>query len=246
MKPILLLAAGLLSFHSYAQTSVSGAILSNTTWTKANSPYVVKGDIAVDTAITLKIEPGTVVKFDGNYVLYVDGKLIAQGTPAEKISFVTNNGNPTKDSWRGIKFRPKSKPDTSSIQYCEFNNANTGIYIDGPAVYAENNIFKDCDAGLRYTDTWEPENERRYSTITNNTFENNTFGIDGFYRYGGLITGNTFRGNEYGIRIKDFCAATIANNVLSNNTNGLFYNYPTMIMPETYNNIITGNKKYGL
>ncbi len=247
MKPILtLLFASVCAFQSSAQTSVSGAILSNTTWTKAGSPYVVTGDIAVDTAVTLTIEPGTTVKFDGYNVLYIDGKLVAEGTPQENIRFLSSKMNTSPDTWRGISFRLKSKPDTSIIRYCEFNNAVNAVFIEGPVVYVEHNLFKNCEAGLRYSKIWEPESQRRYSFITNNTFEDNTYGIDDFYEFGGQITGNTFTGNEYGIRIDGFCAATIAGNTLRNNTNGLYYNGPVGIMPGTYNNIITGSKRYGL
>jgi len=41
-----------------SQTTVSGGIYSNTTWTLANSPYVITGNIVVFPAATLTIEPG--------------------------------------------------------------------------------------------------------------------------------------------------------------------------------------------
>jgi len=52
-----------------AQTNVHGGIYNNTTWTLANSPYVVTDTIVVFPGVTLTIEPGVTVKFeDGKYV----------------------------------------------------------------------------------------------------------------------------------------------------------------------------------
>jgi len=47
-----------------AQTYVSGGIYTNTTWTKANSPYVVTDTIVVFPGVTLTLQPGVIVKFD--------------------------------------------------------------------------------------------------------------------------------------------------------------------------------------
>jgi hypothetical protein len=46
-----------------AQTTVSGGIFSNTTWTAANSPYIVTGNIVLFPGYVLTIQPGVTVKF---------------------------------------------------------------------------------------------------------------------------------------------------------------------------------------
>ena len=53
-----LVAAG----TSPAQTNVSGALYSNTTWTAANSPYIVTANVIVFDGVQLTIEPGVTVK----------------------------------------------------------------------------------------------------------------------------------------------------------------------------------------
>ena len=45
----------------HASTPVSGAITLDTTWTKANSPYMLTGTVTVNSGVTLTIEPGATV-----------------------------------------------------------------------------------------------------------------------------------------------------------------------------------------
>jgi len=45
-----------------AATNVSGTISTNTTWTAANSPYVMTGNVTVNAGVTLTIEPGVTVQ----------------------------------------------------------------------------------------------------------------------------------------------------------------------------------------
>src|SRR5437667_5408991 len=54
-----------------ADTNVSGSITTNTTWTAANSPYIVNGpsSVSVNSGVTLTIEPGVTVKFGSGYQL---------------------------------------------------------------------------------------------------------------------------------------------------------------------------------
>ena len=63
-----------------AQTSIPAGDVSGT-WTKANSPYNIFGDIRVPDSMTLTIEPGVRVIFQGHYRLAVDGTIRAIGTP---------------------------------------------------------------------------------------------------------------------------------------------------------------------
>jgi len=66
-----------------AQTRIMSDITENTTWTKANSPYILYGDDRqVAEGVTLTIEPGVVVKFFswGNR-FWINGHLDADGNP---------------------------------------------------------------------------------------------------------------------------------------------------------------------
>ena len=75
-------------------TEVQGNIGTHTTWTLADSPYVVTGDVIVNPDITLTIEPGVKVAFDGDYALIVEGTLVAKGTTSQPINFTSNKTSP--------------------------------------------------------------------------------------------------------------------------------------------------------
>src|SRR5438477_8961952 len=92
-----------ISFSVSAQTNVSGGIFANTTWTKANSPYIVVDTVVVFPNDTLTIEPGVTVKFNDNKILQIrQGGLIANGTITDSITFTSNNPTPTPGIYGGI------------------------------------------------------------------------------------------------------------------------------------------------
>ncbi len=78
-----------LSAEAAADTPVSGYIESNTTWTFAQSPYVVTGNTLVIPGATLTIDPGVTVRFESGYSLQIDGELIARGNDGQMITFTS-------------------------------------------------------------------------------------------------------------------------------------------------------------
>jgi parallel beta-helix repeat protein len=92
---------GILRFGvAEAGTTVGGLITSDTTWIKANSPYILTGAMAVNTGVTLAVEAGTLVNLN-NFYIQVNGTLIANGSDTDKITF--NNGQitftPLSNGW---------------------------------------------------------------------------------------------------------------------------------------------------
>jgi RHS repeat-associated protein len=71
-------------------TNVSGTISTDTTWTVANNPYVLTGNVTVAAGVTLTVEPGVVVKFNSQFrTLTVNGTLKAVGTAGSRIVFTS-------------------------------------------------------------------------------------------------------------------------------------------------------------
>ncbi len=66
-------------------TEISGNITKNITWDY--DTVRVTGDIVVDENISLSVEPGTWIKFLGNYGIEIKGYLIAEGIPGDTIVF---------------------------------------------------------------------------------------------------------------------------------------------------------------
>ena len=68
-KSLLFFSLITLSTFCFSQTNVSGALSSDTTWSLANSPYTLTGNVLVTSGVTLTIEAGVTVKF--NSELYI-------------------------------------------------------------------------------------------------------------------------------------------------------------------------------
>ena len=84
---MLLFAMFFVSATVYGDTNFSGTISSNSTWTKANSPYTLTGNVTVESGVTLTIEPGVTIQIPSDCTMQVNGILVATGTISEKISF---------------------------------------------------------------------------------------------------------------------------------------------------------------
>lgn len=96
-----------------ADTNVAGPILGNTTWTLANSPYVVTGSVLIGAGATLTIQPGVVVRVNADLGIQVGspegfgpGTLVAKGTVALPIRFTSNAspGTQAPGDWIHIFF----------------------------------------------------------------------------------------------------------------------------------------------
>jgi hypothetical protein len=99
-----------------AQTPVSGTI-TNTTWSRENSPYQVTGDITVQ---SLTIEAGVEVQFQNNYQFNISGRLTAIGSKQDSIRFINAPANVS--GWRGLLFSTGSS--VSAMAYCIIEDAN--------------------------------------------------------------------------------------------------------------------------
>jgi len=238
-------------------TPVSGIITSNTTWTAANSPYLVTGNILVNNGVTLTIEPGVTVWFSATRSLQVLGTLIARGTAAQPITFTSSRVQGQQDDWGAIIFADTAVSATfdaagnylsgSALQYATVEYAGSGSLayaVDAPstAVYVDHCTIRDNGAGgLRVGG--------RKNYITDNAIRNNSGG-NGIVNSGSLvaISGNTISGNTSGYNgggIWNFGSfVAIRDNVITSNSastgcgGGILNNGSSVTI---YNNTLTDN-----
>lgn len=172
-----------------AQTSVQAGTLSSAHWTLSGSPYKIMGHVIVANGDSLIIDPGVVVEFQGQYKLFCNGKIIANGTPNQRIKFTVPVANQSL-GWLGIRY--DNTPTTngkSSFDYCifEYGKANLTGDMKGGGLFfnkfsnciISNCIFQNCysehGGGAIYA--WDAS-----PTIVRDTFYNNSY-----YSGGGSI-----------------------------------------------------------
>ena len=177
---------------------------SDETWTLDNV-YRVYCDVVVMSGVTLTIQAGTVVKFDGSPDdLSVIGTLDVQGTASNPVVFTSykddfyggdTNGDddatsPAPGDWGSIWLRNSANTlDYAIIQYGgggdNYGNAYGGVYILDASPTVSNTIIRDNDLYSIYVDNGSP-------TINNNTIQDST--QYGMYVNSGspTISNNTF------------------------------------------------------
>ncbi|MCA9200628.1 MAG: hypothetical protein KDA87_23975, partial [Planctomycetales bacterium] len=113
-------------------TTVSGTLPSGqTTWTTANSPYLVTSDVVVPADGTLVIEPGTSVYFAPDTELRIEGMLEANGTADARIRFTAAPGQAlVADEPGGRPGLPAAPPKWDGIHLVDSRAANSIRYVD--------------------------------------------------------------------------------------------------------------------
>jgi hypothetical protein len=196
-----------------AQTNVSGGIYSNTTFSLANSPYIVVDHLVLFPNVTLTIEPGVELKFDAWKYLEVRGELISIGTPASRITYTSNAVNPSKSDWAGIKVM-NSLGAKASFEYNDFKYAYTSneaecCYQGGP-IYYNHCKFHENHAGIGGYTGFD-------INIDNSEFTNNIYAVVNADK---VIRNSIFTNNEYGLYQSE--RIDIYNSTFNNNGTALF------------------------
>jgi parallel beta-helix repeat protein len=165
-------------------TYVSGSITSDTTWDLAGSPYIVFGHIYVAFGVTLTIEPGVEVRFDGEFGMHVNGSLIAIGTETNRINITSHITPPSPNNWKDIKINTSGHVE---IKYCDISYSLSAIEIHSSNNIIINNTITNNLIGINFGSS--PTNN---NTISNNTFSNVRRGLNLQSSSNNTITNNNF------------------------------------------------------
>lgn len=225
---IIFFVANLKTSQAAGPRIINSNINSETTWIKADSPYVVKGAIYINAPLT--IEPGVVVKFSNEAVnnsagaLLIKSSLIAIGTTSEKIIFTS-----TSDSEYG--------GDTSiysawwSNRYPMSGDWSGIILNDSPGnIQIENALLSYANKAVDYQSVYKAY--YKGLTVKNSELKNNNTGI--YLRdVEPILENNSIHNNKTGIKV--YCPTysgrlpSIKNSAIYNNTNGVdatgYYSY---------------------
>jgi parallel beta-helix repeat protein len=223
MKTLAKLATSILLVVTYLlvmATSIAGqdSILINTTW---NIDTVkVNCDIVIDSAATLTIMPGTVIEFHGEYMIDVQGALLAKGTKYGPVLFtVSDTSGLYKNElirWKNINFTNVADTNKASLlKYCilEYNMHNA-------VNVSQFNNLTVSDCLIRYGTNKGIYVYKSNITVQNCKINNNQVGMSmnysGGYLFNNVISNNTF----IGIYLN--CSSPeIINNTICNNNSGL-------------------------
>lgn len=124
-----------------ASTLVVGGNLGDATWDLGGSPYIVQGDVVVQTGAVLTVEAGVEVRFaptDGqssgydtnNVEFTVEGSLDVQGTAGQPVVFRADASS-TKGDWYGIIVDAGAL--SVSVSHAEIRHARYGVRNDAAA-----------------------------------------------------------------------------------------------------------------
>ena len=102
----------LIPFFVVSQTDVSGIISNDINWTIQNSPYLITNNVRVNSGVTLTIDPGVEILFNGSFSLQIFGELQAVGANSSMIKFSSARQNPQKGDWKFIEFSEISNEAT--------------------------------------------------------------------------------------------------------------------------------------
>jgi hypothetical protein len=217
------------AFGQNANFLRDAVITSDRTWNSA-LPYVILGQLQVDTGITLSISEGARIYCQANAPILVDGRLLVNGSKEKPVLFAGSRlDEEYRDlpaSWPGIYCRQSS--GGNRFVFAQVKNAYQAIVAEGPSTIAAPKIsISQCivdnayDAGIiAVASHVEADN-----TLISNCGQNMSVLLGGSY----LLTNCTlaaysawFSHKKPVLTVSN--AATVAGSVLTNSIDAQFVN----------------------
>ncbi len=245
---------GALPYISDATPGLYGTLWNDRTLTAAGGPtYAAAGDLTIAPGVTLTVEPGVIVQFSGNSdvmgasvtnrgELLVNGRLVADGTPAAPIVFASSSTG--SGTWQGIDLAPAVTGvvmDNVTVQDAvygvTYRATGAGNVIGNSTISESSSYGLFVRAGAPAFDAMQLVNNSQAGAYVDTS--------------GSLTLTNTIvRGNgSYGVLFTPSSARTLA---ITNSTfyaNGSYGVYVSASVPSTVtiaSSIITHHSTYGI
>ncbi len=120
-----------------------GALRGNVTWRPEFNPYTVVGELKVPKGVTLTILPGTIVLFQADARILVNGRLLAEGTATSPILFTQAAD---KIRWRGLQFDQTMEDNRICRARLEWARTDDGMVgLQKSRLLLEDVAFDHCD-----------------------------------------------------------------------------------------------------
>ena len=161
-------------------------IAGDTAWLGA---VVVPRKVTLAHGYTLRVMPGTVVRFARKASLWLNGNFEAVGTPERRIAFTSLEPTDEQAYWDQIT----TEYAEARVEYCDFSHANMGLHSHFSVVRLKNCTFTGNESGFRF--------RGGPNDISNNLFKNNMFGMVAYFAKA-EITGNIITGNDIGFLVR--------------------------------------------
>lgn len=162
-------------------------VSSDTTW---RGEIIISANTSVMNNATLKIEPGTTVRFARGTGLLIKGRMLAEGKPEQKIVF-TSIEKKSASEWDEIQLEYATG---SVISNCIFEYANWGLHSHFTNLTVSNSHFTNNFGGMRF--------RSGPVEIKESVFEHNSIGIRS-YIGNAVIRNNVIARNETGIFVRE-------------------------------------------
>lgn len=128
-------------------TVPAGELTSDTTWSRADSPFLVTGQLFIRPQATLTIEPGVEVRFNEHGELLIEGSLVASGTRDQPIKLLGSDER--AGSWRGVSLLGRSDGVASArFAHATIAHGGTGTDYRG-MIYVYRGVLELSDSEVR-------------------------------------------------------------------------------------------------
>ncbi|MBN1186604.1 MAG: VCBS repeat-containing protein [Bacteroidales bacterium] len=218
-------------------TQISGTISEDSIWTIDKSPYVVTGDLTVSSGVTLTIEAGVEVLFDGFYSITVNGNLLINGTSDENVLF-TSVYEPGPGNWNRIHF---SSTGSGDLNYLTLQASTDGIHAENSnSIIINNSLFdENSNYGIYLNST--------SAIIKNTQVKNNGTGIYGISSSPEIDSCTISDNEDYGLYFNNSTSSPIITNsiIADNSSYGIYYTNGNGQF-KILNNQVTGNTNWGI